>query len=103
MWSKPGTELASFRNSTAIRVSGPAVGRGLARQPAPPAADWLANRRRPGRTASAPARLGTQGTARIMVTSGVFVSALTYAEAQQRARLIDVLGYHIDLDVTGGE
>jgi len=31
------------------------------------------------------------------------VSALTYAEAQERARLIDVLGYHIDLDVTGGE
>ena len=29
--------------------------------------------------------------------------ALTYAEAQERARLIDVLGYHVDLDVTGGD
>jgi aminopeptidase N len=28
---------------------------------------------------------------------------LSYAEAQQRSRLIDVLGYHIDLDVSGGE
>ena len=34
---------------------------------------------------------------------GVPVTALTYAEAQQRARLIDVSGYHVDLDVTGGE
>jgi aminopeptidase N len=32
-----------------------------------------------------------------------FVTALTYDEARQRAGLIDVLGYHIDLDVTGGE
>jgi aminopeptidase N len=31
------------------------------------------------------------------------VRALTYAEAQERARLIDVLGYHVDLDVTGGD
>ncbi len=28
---------------------------------------------------------------------------LTYAEAQQRSRLIDALGYHVDLDVSGGE
>jgi aminopeptidase N len=28
---------------------------------------------------------------------------LTYAEAQERARLIDVLTYHVDLDVSGGE
>jgi aminopeptidase N len=32
-----------------------------------------------------------------------FVTALTYDEARDRAGLIDVLGYHIDLDVTGGE
>ncbi len=31
------------------------------------------------------------------------MTALTYAEAQQRARIIDVSGYHVDLDVTGGE
>jgi aminopeptidase N len=31
------------------------------------------------------------------------VSALTYAEAQERAQLIEVLGYHIDVDVTGGD
>jgi hypothetical protein len=30
-------------------------------------------------------------------------SVLTYAEARQRSRLIDVLGYHVDLDVSGGE
>src|ERR1022692_3711797 len=34
---------------------------------------------------------------------GVPVTALTYAEAQERARLIDVSGYHVDLDLTGGE
>jgi aminopeptidase N len=28
---------------------------------------------------------------------------LTYAEARERSRLIDVLGYHVDLDVSGGE
>jgi len=28
---------------------------------------------------------------------------LTYAEAQERSRLIDVLGYHVDVDVSGGE
>jgi len=28
---------------------------------------------------------------------------LTYAEAQERSRLIDALGYHVDLDVSGGE
>ncbi len=28
---------------------------------------------------------------------------LTYAEAQQRSRLIDALGYHVDLDVSGGQ
>jgi aminopeptidase N len=32
-----------------------------------------------------------------------FVTALTYDEARERAGLIDVLGYCIDLDVTGGE
>jgi aminopeptidase N len=31
------------------------------------------------------------------------VTALTYDEARERAGLIDVLGYHIDLDVSGGE
>jgi aminopeptidase N len=31
------------------------------------------------------------------------VRALTYAEAEERSRLIEVLDYHIDLDVTGGE
>ncbi len=31
------------------------------------------------------------------------MSALTYAEARERARLIDVLGYHVDLDLTGGD
>ena len=29
--------------------------------------------------------------------------ALTYAEAQARSRLIEVLGYHVELDVTGGD
>jgi aminopeptidase N len=37
------------------------------------------------------------------LTSGPPASALTYAEAQERSRLIDVLGYDIDLDVSGGE
>jgi aminopeptidase N len=31
------------------------------------------------------------------------VAALTYAEAQERARLIDVSGYRVDLDLTGGD
>ena len=31
------------------------------------------------------------------------MTALTYAEAQQRSRLIDVLGYQVDLDVSGGD
>jgi aminopeptidase N len=31
------------------------------------------------------------------------VTALTYDEARERARLIDVLEYHVDLDVAGGE
>jgi len=31
------------------------------------------------------------------------VTALTYTEAQERARLIDVLGYRVDLDLTGGD
>jgi aminopeptidase N len=31
------------------------------------------------------------------------VTALTYAEARERSRLIDVLGYQVDLDVTGDE
>jgi aminopeptidase N len=31
------------------------------------------------------------------------VSALTYAEAQERAQLVEVLGYQIDVDVTGGD
>jgi aminopeptidase N len=30
-------------------------------------------------------------------------TALTYAEARERSRLIDVLGYQVDLDVTGDE
>jgi aminopeptidase N len=38
----------------------------------------------------------------ITLISGVFVSVLTYGEAQERARLIDVRGYHVDLDVSGG-
>ena len=29
--------------------------------------------------------------------------ALTYEEARERSRLIDVLGYHVALDVTGGD
>jgi aminopeptidase N len=35
--------------------------------------------------------------------SGAPASALTYAEAQQRSRLIDVRGYHVDLDLSDGE
>jgi aminopeptidase N len=31
------------------------------------------------------------------------VTALTYDEAHARARLIDPLGYHIGLDLTGGD
>ncbi len=31
------------------------------------------------------------------------MTALTYTEAQDRARLIDVSGYHVDLDLTGGD
>src|SRR5450755_1039482 len=31
------------------------------------------------------------------------VTALTYAEAQQRSRLIGVLAYQVDLDVSGGD
>src|SRR5450755_2238706 len=31
------------------------------------------------------------------------VTSLTYAEAQERSRLIGVLGYQVDLDVTGGD
>jgi aminopeptidase N len=34
---------------------------------------------------------------------GVPVTALTYAEARERARLIDVSGYRVDLDLTGGD
>src|ERR1035438_1554010 len=30
-------------------------------------------------------------------------TALTYAEEQERARLIDVSGFHVDLDLSGGE
>src|SRR6202040_1880207 len=30
-------------------------------------------------------------------------SALTYAEAQERSRLIDLRGYRIDLDLSGGQ
>ena len=30
------------------------------------------------------------------------VVALTYSEAQERSRLIDVLRYHVELDLTGG-
>jgi aminopeptidase N len=36
-------------------------------------------------------------------TSGVSLVALTYEEARERSRLIDVLGYHVALDVTGGD
>jgi len=36
-------------------------------------------------------------------TSGAPASALTYAEAWQRSRLIDVREYHLGLDVTGSE
>jgi aminopeptidase N len=39
----------------------------------------------------------------MMLTSGAFSTALTYEEAQERSRLIDVLEYRIELDVTGGE
>ena len=31
------------------------------------------------------------------------MTALTYSEAQERSRLIDVLGYRVELDVTGGD
>jgi len=31
------------------------------------------------------------------------MTALTYLQARERARLIDVLGYHVELDVTGGD
>jgi len=31
------------------------------------------------------------------------LTALTYEEARERSRLIDVLGYHVELDVTGGD
>ena len=31
------------------------------------------------------------------------MTALTYEEAQERSRLIDVLGYRVELDVTGGD
>ena len=34
-------------------------------------------------------------------TSGAWLTALTYEEAQERSRLIDVFGYHIELDVAG--
>ena len=34
-------------------------------------------------------------------TSGAWLTALTYEEAQERSRLIDVFGYHVELDVTG--
>jgi Peptidase family M1 domain len=37
------------------------------------------------------------------VTPRAPASPLTYAEAEERSRLIDVLGYHVDLDVGGGE
>ena len=30
------------------------------------------------------------------------MTTLTYEEAQARTRLIEVLGYHVELDVTGG-
>jgi aminopeptidase N len=30
------------------------------------------------------------------------LTTLTYEEAQARSRLIEVLGYHVELDVTGG-
>jgi aminopeptidase N len=33
---------------------------------------------------------------------GASASALSYAEAQQRTRLLDVRGYHVDLDLSGG-
>jgi hypothetical protein len=31
------------------------------------------------------------------------VTALTFEEARERSRLLDVRGYRVDLDVTGGE
>ncbi len=31
------------------------------------------------------------------------MTALTYEEAQERSRLLDVLGYRVELDVTGGD
>ena len=31
------------------------------------------------------------------------MTALTYSEAHERSRLIDVLGYRVELDVTGGD
>jgi hypothetical protein len=34
-------------------------------------------------------------------TPGAWLTALTHEEAQERSRLIDVFGYHIELDVTG--
>jgi aminopeptidase N len=34
---------------------------------------------------------------------GFSLAALTYEEARERSRLIDVLGYHVDLDVSGGD
>ena len=38
-----------------------------------------------------------------MPTSEAPASALTYAEAQQRSRLIDLRGFHVDLDLSGGQ
>ena len=31
------------------------------------------------------------------------MTALTYAEAQERSRLLDVRGYRVELDLTGGD
>ncbi len=31
------------------------------------------------------------------------MGSLNYAEARERARIIDVLGYHVDLDLTRGD
>ena len=48
-------------------------------------------------------RAGRLAAIRNTLTPGACLTALTYEEAQERARLLDVRGYRIELDLTGGD
>src|SRR4051812_12826892 len=45
---------------------------------------------------------GRLAAVRITLTPGARLTSLTYPEARERSRLIDVLRYRVELDLTGG-